>query len=244
MQAEKMESTSNDLQQPAPENTWAAFHRVWPTALAVTPISMLFGVLAHQANWSVLEVLVVSLLGFTGSGQFALLPLASQGVGVVTMLLVAVSINCRYVPIGFLSASRLPRRFWPRFYLAHILGDEAYAVEKDGDSSRNVLVIRSAIFAAWVLSAVAGALAAGMIPPGLLDPAINLGFPASVVLLYLSFGQLRMRLADMGAKRRRQAAGFALCIVIAAAAIAMLGPTYFWIPSIAACTWLLWRIQA
>lgn len=239
-----MDNVSNERPLAAAGDVGEAFQRVWPTALAVTPIGMLFGVLASQANWSVLEVFALSLLGFSGSGQFALLPLASQGIGFFTMLLVAISINCRYIPIAFVAASRLPRRGWLRFYLAHLLGDEAYAIEKDGDPVRNVMVIRSTIFAAWALSTVAGTLAAAMIPARFVDPALNLGFPASVVLLYLSFGQLRARLMDMGTRRLRQAAGFALCAVIAAAAIAVLGPTYFWIPSIALCTWVLWRMQS
>lgn len=238
-----MENASDEAQLAQIGGAWDAFQRVWPTALAVVPVSMLFGVLASQANWRVIDVLAISLLGFTGSGQFALLPLASQGVGFVTMLLVAISINCRYVPIAFVSASRLPRSRWRRFWLAHMLGDEAYAIEKDFDSVMNVLVIRSTIFTVWVLAALGGALAAGLIPVRLIDPAINLGFPASVVLLYLSFGQLRARLADMGSQRHRQVAGFGLCVVVAAAAIAVLGPTYFWIPSIALCTWIVWRAQ-
>ena len=225
---------SDDLAPAARGQGWDTFQRVWPTALAVMPVSMLFGVLAGQANWGVLDVLAVSLLGFTGSGQFALLPLAAQGMGFVTMLLVAVSINCRYVPMAFVAASRLPHRKWLRFYLAHVLGDEAYAVERDGDPVRNVLIIRSAIFAAWVMSAVAG----------LIDPAINLGFPASVVLLYLSFGQLRARLSGDRSKRVRRIAAIAMCIGAAIGAIFLLGPTYFWIPSIALCTGILWRVQA
>lgn len=235
----------NPLQIPSSRASASqAFRKVWPTALAVMPISALFGVLASQANWTAVDVLVFSLLGFSGSGQFALLPLASQGTGFVTMLLVAVSINCRYIPIAFVSASRLPRNRLHRFVAAHMLGDEAYAIESDNDSIRTVLIVRLTIFIAWVLSAVAGALAAGLLPSGLIAPTINLGFPASVVLLYLSFGQLRARLADSLAKRSVKIASFALCIAVAGAAIAVLGPRYFWIPSIAICTALLWRTQA
>jgi predicted branched-subunit amino acid permease len=124
-----------------------------------------------------------------------------------------------------------------------MLGDEAYALENDSDSTRSVLIIRLTIFTAWVLSAFAGALAAGLIPPRFVSPEINLGFPASVVLLYLSFRQLRARLADGLSKRSVRIAGFALCVAIAGGGIAIIGPTYFWIPSIAICTWVLWRAQ-
>lgn len=239
-----MDNVSRETGSATSGNAWTAFQRVWPAALAVVPVSMLFGVLAIQAHWNILDVLVVSLLGFTGSGQFALLPLASQGVGFFTMLLLAVSINCRYVPIAFVGASRLPQRFWPRFWLAHMLGDEAYATEKEGDPVQNILVIRLTIFTVWIVSAAAGAMIARLIPSGLIDSTINLGFPASMVLLYLSFGQLRARFADMSRARRRHAAGLVLCIMVATGAVALLGPNYFWIPSITLCTWIIWRAQA
>lgn len=47
-----------------------------PAALAIIPVSMLFGVLAGRSDWTPVEVALIGLLGFTGSGQFAVLPLA------------------------------------------------------------------------------------------------------------------------------------------------------------------------
>lgn len=235
-----MEASTDDVRISQP-TARQAFQRVWPTALAVMPVSGLFGVLAAQANWHAIDVFLFSLLGFSGSGQFALLPLAAQGTGFITMLVIAVSINCRYIPIAFVSAPRLPDNPLHRLCFAHILGDEAYAVERDNDSHSAVLIVRLTIYAAWVLSAVTGFLIAGLIPARFTGPAINLGFPASVVLLYLSFNQLRARLAEDRKKRLAQLAGFVSCIAVAAAAIVLCGPTYFWIPSIAVCTLIMWR---
>jgi predicted branched-subunit amino acid permease len=166
-----------------PNSAWFAFRRAAPTGLTLVPVCMLFGLLAAQANWGVLDVLLFSLLGFSGSGQFALLPLAAQDFGFLSMLLMAVSVNSRYVPIAFVTASRLPQEPVRRAFLAHILGDEAYALEHERDVIANIFIIRLTIYGTCVLSTVAGVLVAGVVPRSLLGSSVNLGFPATVVLL-------------------------------------------------------------
>lgn len=223
---------------------WAAFRHTVPTALTLVPICMLFGILAAQANWSVLEVFLFSLLGFSGSGQFALLPLAEQGLGFATLLLVAVSINSRYIPIAFVTASRLPRTPTSRAFLAHILGDEAYALEHEIDPLVRILIIRLTIYGIWVASTVAGAIAAGFIPKHLFGPNVNLGFPASVVLLVLSFGQLKTRIPLIDASWRKRFIEIGLCLAVALMLLALLGQVWFWLPSIAFSTWRVWKAGA
>ncbi len=225
----------------ASAEAWEAFRRTAPTGLAVVPVGILFGVLAAQASWSGIEVLLFSLFGFSGSGQFALLPLASQNMGFLTMLLVAVSLNSRYVPIAFASSARLPTTFHGRLFFSHLLGDEAYAIEQENDARISVLVIRATIYAAWVLSTLAGCLAAGLIPRGLFGGNVNLGFPASVVLLYLSFRQLKARLARDGSPIGRKLIDLGVCGTVAVSVLAIIGPVYFWIPSIAFSAWWLWK---
>lgn len=222
---------------------WAAFMRAAPSGLMLVPIGMLFGVLATQANWNALEVLLFSLLGFSGSGQFALLPLAGQGLGFLTLLLVAISINSRYLPIAFVAASRLPRTPMRRAFLAHLLGDEAYAIEHENDNGTSILVIRLTIYGAWVLSTVVGALVSDQFPLSL-SGGINLGFPASVVLLVLSFGQLKDRVPQIAAPWRRRFVEIGVCIAAAMLLLALFGPVWFWLPSIAISSWRLWRAGA
>jgi predicted branched-subunit amino acid permease len=221
-----------------------AVRRVAPTALAIVPVSMLFGVLAARADWTVLEVLAVSLLGFSGSGQFALLPLAEANAGFLTMLLVTASINSRYLPIAYASSARLPTTIAKRAFTAHILGDEAYATEHESDSWRTIICIRAVIFATWVGSGIAGAVLGQFIPLDWIGEGVNLGFPASVVLMYLSMSQLRSRLwlPQCNARDRSSLHGFAgLCAGVALLLINLVGPLYFWIPSIFIATVLLGR---
>jgi Predicted branched-chain amino acid permease (azaleucine resistance) len=225
-------------------DAWAVFRRVLPTSLTLAPIAMLLGVLAAQAHWSAFEVFLFSLLGFSGSGQFALMPLAAQDVGFLTLLLLAVSINSRYVPIAFVTASRLPSSPARRGFMAHILGDEAFVLEQGVHEPAHMLVVRLTIYGAWVLSSVAGVWMGGMIPLGLLDSRVNLGFPASMVLLVLCFGQLKVRVPSIRASGPRCVFEIALCVLAALAFYALLGRIWFWLPSIAFSTWRLWKAGA
>ncbi|MCW3480880.1 AzlC family ABC transporter permease [Neisseriaceae bacterium JH1-16] len=217
--------------------------RVAPTALAIVPVSMLFGVLASRADWSLLDVVLISLLGFSGSGQFALLPLAESGAGFFTMLLITASINSRYLPIAYMSSRRLPRAIGQRALLAHMLGDEAYATEQEQDRPAAVWVIRGTIYLAWVLAALLGALLGRLIPTAWIGANVNLGYPASVVLMYLSITQLRLRLFEPGKRAAQALVAVGLCAVTALLLIKLLGPVYFWIPSVLLATAILKRAK-
>lgn len=195
-------------------------------------------------QWSALEVLLFSVLGFSGSGQFALLPLAAQGFDLLAMLVIAVSINSRYLPIAFVSAGKLPRPLLQRASLAHMLGDEAYALEHETDGHAQRWGVRLTIYLTWVAATVGGALLAGVLPAAWFDHGLNLGFPASVVLLILSLNQLKARVPHIRAGWARRGLELVLCLVVGALLFAWLGKVWFWLPSILFTTWRLWKAGA
>ncbi|WP_369810910.1 AzlC family ABC transporter permease [Marinobacter salarius] len=223
--------------------TPSVLSRVLPPALAVAPVSMLFGFIASQADWTILEVFLVSVLGFSGSGQFAVLPLSQSGSGFLTMLFVTASINSRYFPIAYVSSGRLPRRKVGRYLAAHMLGDEAYATESPSDGPQTIVLIRSVIFITWVLSALVGAALGQSLQLPWLGDNVNLGFSASAVLVFLSVSQLRLRVfVDDGFTVSRVGAVI-LCLAVALALIYSLGPVYFWVPGIIVTSILLARAR-
>lgn len=228
----------------APLVTGSALKQALPAALSVMPVAMLFGVLAARSGWSVLDVLLLGLLGFTGSGQFAALPLSESGTGFFTLLLVTASINCRYLPMAISTIGRMPRSAFARACSAHMLGDEAYACERDDEPINRMLQIRSAIFLTWILAGAFGAVIGGVLPEDWLSNDFNLGFPASAVLFYLALSQLKARRAHI---RRHQVAGAVLICLCAAASLGLiltLGPVYFWIPGVLLVALLLNGVRA
>src|SRR6218665_3151177 len=86
----------------------SAFIRILPVGLALSPIGFLFGVLAAPMNWGTMDVLLLSTIGFTGSGQFAFLSFPQQGIqtiGLFVVFVVILSMHLRYIPMS-LSASQ------------------------------------------------------------------------------------------------------------------------------------------
>ncbi|GAA3938678.1 AzlC family ABC transporter permease [Litoribacillus peritrichatus] len=214
-----------------------AILRALPPALAIIPVSMLFGILAVRADWDLIQILAASLFGFTGSGQFALLPLTESGAGFMTMLLLCASINSRYLPISLTTHSRLPKSFLERISVAHMLGDEAYATERDSDSINTISRVRVIIFLTWVVSGVVGGLLGQAIPNDWIGEDIYLGFPASVVLVYLSVVQLKVRMRGV---YRLQVILVMVCCMLTIFFIYVLGPVYFWLPGVAVTTIVLY----
>ena len=62
------------------------------------PVGLLFGVLAGAQGWAASEILAVSLIGFTGSGQFIWLRIAGEGGGPIAAFAVILLIKLRPLP--------------------------------------------------------------------------------------------------------------------------------------------------
>lgn len=169
----------------------------------------------------------MSLLGFSGSGQFAALPLAESDTSLLTIVFVTALINSRYFALALSCSEYLPRSTLPRVLVAHMLGDEAYAIER-GRGVREVIFVRLSIFCCWVASGVLGGITANAFPSVIADNA-NLEFPASAVLLFLAISQLKAEPFESGLVTMPKAA---MGVVISGACLHALGGIYFWIPSI------------
>jgi predicted branched-subunit amino acid permease len=219
------------------------FLRAAPASLAVCPVSMLFGVVAAQNHWSGIEIFLVGLLGFTGSGQFAALSMLKDGAGLLTLVLVTASINIRYAPISYFGKDRLPSWLPLRLATAHMLGDEAYAVEYPSDRTSVIFLIRLSVFTSWVVSGLLGYLLAARLPVDFINSSVNFGFPASAVLFYLSYSRISatFRQSHQGAKRTL--AILSMCAVASFTMISIFGRMYFWIPGIVLSTLLMVRFR-
>ena len=109
------------------------FSRIMPVVLALSPIGLLFGILAGQADWSFLDVFFMSLIGFTGSGQFTYLGFAhpdNDTIEYFTVFLIILGINLRYIPMSLSASSSISGSIFIKTVLSHWLADESYAVER------------------------------------------------------------------------------------------------------------------
>ena len=97
------------------------------------PVGLLFGVLAGAQGWAASEILAVSLIGFTGSGQFIWLRIAGEGGGPIAAFAVILLINLRYLPMILTVSAPFHGQGPLKGLAAHMVSDESYAVEGPGD---------------------------------------------------------------------------------------------------------------
>ena len=215
----------------------AAFRRALPVGLALAPIGALFGILAAQNNWKVLDVFLLSLIGFSGSGQFAFLGFTSQGlahVGLFAVFLIILSINLRYIPMSLSASQPLQTSLLKKLFLSHCLADESFAIERADDDVRTRATIRAVILLFWVLPAVAGTGLAALVPASINRVLTGLTFPVNAILVALSFAHVRSYCVGASGVNARRIIYIGCCVFAAVLLMKLAGAKYFWLPSIAA----------
>lgn len=158
-----------------------------PYGAASLLLGLSFGVLARPVMGPAAAI-VMSIVVFAGSAQFAALAVLSAGGGAVAAIIAGVLLNLRFVPMGIAIAPSLRHRALGRALRGQALVDASWALANRGDGSFDIDFLLGSTLAqypAWVLGTVAGALAGGAIGnPGALGldaifPAFFLGLLAA-----------------------------------------------------------------
>jgi 4-azaleucine resistance transporter AzlC len=175
----------------------AGLRAVTPLLPAVLAFGVSFGVLSQAAGFDGAASIVMSLVTFAGSAQFAVVSVMSAGGTAAAAIVAAVLLNARYGPMA-LSAAGAFRGGWLRRLLeAQLLVDESWALsQRDGGFDRRILIGAGlGLYAGW-----SGGTAIGVVAgDSLADPA-TLGLDAAFPALFLAL------LAPLVLSRRRMAA--------------------------------------
>lgn len=132
-----------------------------PYAAAGFVLSLSFGVLAVQAGFTALQAIVMSLIVFAGSAQFAALSIVSGGGGVLSAILAASLMNSRFLPMGIALAPSLPGGPAARAAQGQAVVDVSWVISNRGDGTfdRGLLFGSTAPqYVTWALGTVVGAL--------------------------------------------------------------------------------------
>ncbi|HXL17530.1 MAG TPA: AzlC family ABC transporter permease, partial [Streptosporangiaceae bacterium] len=158
-----------------------------PIALAVFVFGASFGVLAVAAHLPAWSVVLMSVLVFAGSAQFAALGVIAAGGSVLTAIFAGALLNLRFIATGIAVARSLPGGRLLRSFLAQLSIDESYAMSVRAGApgrpdGRTLLVTGASLYAVWV----AGTLVGVLFGPVLGDPkrfGLDAAFPAGFVTL-------------------------------------------------------------
>ncbi|KJH65248.1 AzlC family ABC transporter permease [Acinetobacter calcoaceticus] len=201
--------------------------RTIPVCLALTPIGLLFGILAGQQNLDHYEVLLLSIFGFSGSGQFAFLSFYQNNfidIGYLTAFLLILSMNVRYIPMTLISTPK-DIKLSSKIVYGHILSDESFATERYTDTYHDHLKIRLYIFFTWVISTLAGQILSSYIPDYILS-YLNVSFPISAILFTLSFINIKLKTTKKNIKV------IFVLFLVTTLSFFIFGERFFWIPAI------------
>src|ERR1700682_5367495 len=175
-----------------------------PICLAVFVFGASFGVLAVAAPLPGWSVVLMSVLVFAGSAQFAALGVIAAGGSVLTAILAGALLNLRFIATGIAVARSLPGGRLLRSLLAQLSIDESYAMAARAGTpgrpdGRTLLVTGACLYAVWV----AGTLIGALFGPVLGDPkrfGLDAAFPAGVVALLwpMLSGRIAVRCAIGG----------------------------------------------
>lgn len=220
--------------------------QVLAVAVSLFPIGILFGIVAQQSHWTWSEVLLLSVLGFSASGQFFYVKLASEQINFISVFFVILMLNIRYVPMSLAAWNPADNQQWGlRAMLSHFISDESFAIEpKKGRLSLRVRV-RAIIYATWILSTVFGVIAGKHIPAGWMASVSQyLLFPATAILAILAVKRLDQFITHhvqfaMPAKLMLISG----CAGFSATAMYLVGKDLFWIPGILGVIAILYAFE-
>lgn len=156
--------------------------RATPIAIAVGLFGASFGVLAVAAGLPGWAAVLMSVLVFAGSAQFAAVGVVAAGGGVLPAVLAGALLNVRYVATGIAVARSFPGGRLKRTLLAQLVVDESYALgvsagESGRPDGRTMVAAGSLLYLLWI----AGTAVGTVLGPVLGDPkrlGVDAAFPA------------------------------------------------------------------
>mgnify|MGYP001007019904 CR=1 FL=1 len=101
-----------------------------PIVLGYLPLGFAFGVLAIETGMSVAQATMMSVLCFTGAGQYIAIGVMQAGGAVITIILANILVNLRYLLFSTSTVPYLKDKEQPLVasLLSYGLTDETYAV--------------------------------------------------------------------------------------------------------------------
>ncbi|WP_435106522.1 AzlC family ABC transporter permease [Arhodomonas sp. AD133] len=171
---------------------------VVPVCVAYTLVGLSFGAIATSSGVPLAVPIVLSLLVFAGSAQFAAVGIVLAGGSAAAAIVTGLMINARLMAYGFAVRDALGRSLCRRLLSAHLMTDvnTAIALQQDQPAHRRALFWQSgmAIFIVWNLAVAAGGIAGRHI-------ADANAFGLDAALPAILFALIRPNLTDSATQR-------------------------------------------
>lgn len=166
-----------------------------PTVLGYIGIGLAFGIIAHTSGFTALEATLMSLLVYTGAGEFALVSMYAAGSSVFAIALAVTLMSSRMLLMSLTLAPKFKvERLVKNLWLGFLLTDETFALAitklnyTDGKLSYDWLNASNLMaYLTWAGSSCLGALLGSLVPD---TKALGLDFAVAAMFLGLLYLQL------------------------------------------------------
>lgn len=160
-----------------------------PLAIAIGAYGLSYGVLSTQANFSLVGIVTMSMLVFSGSLQMVAVGMLTAGGSFVSVLITSVLLNLRNLLYGAALAEGLaPAKKW-RWLLAFGVSDEPFVLgssrfKKYGPDPLYFGIVTCTFYISWVFSSLIGGLIGNQVDPQ--KWGLDLAFPITFVSILIS----------------------------------------------------------
>lgn len=170
-----------------------------PICIGYFPLGLAFGVIAQNYGMNLIEVALMSLLLFSGSGQFITVAMMTMDVGFITILITILLVNSRY--LLFSAALSLHLKKYPSWLIAILtagITDETFVVatthfKENKPETAFWLSLNVTSHLSWISSTVLGAYVGNFIP-NMETFGLNFALPAMFIALFFMTAENRLML--------------------------------------------------
>jgi 4-azaleucine resistance transporter AzlC len=132
-----------------------------PIAVAVLVFGAVFGALATVAGLPAWAAVLMSVVVFAGSAQFAAIAVVASGGGILAAVIAGALLNLRYLATGIAVAPVLPGNRLTRALLGQLVVDESYALgvsagTRGRPDGLTVVVVGGLLWVAWIAGTAIG----------------------------------------------------------------------------------------
>ena len=171
---------------------WQGVRAGAPFILVIAPFGLLFGAVATEAGFTLIQTITMSALVIAGAAQFASVQLLVDGAPVFVAILTGLAVNLRMVMYSASLAPHLGKAHtWQKILMSYLMVDQSYALAidkyqrapemKTQDKVNYFFGAISIIAPFWYAFSLVGGIMGSAIPPEYaLDFAIPITFIAII----------------------------------------------------------------
>lgn len=142
-----------------------SFKTALPIVIGYVPLGLASGILSQKAGLSAIEIALLSIASYSGSGQFITASLLLSSASFLSIIITNFIVNCRYILMSSALSPYLKKvKKALLFIFSHGITDETFAVnlvnfkESKDWSTKNAILVNNIALLSWVLSNFIGAL--------------------------------------------------------------------------------------